>query len=122
MACELFVCFVRYYQYDFVMQVINGVTVFSWQDILRTVFYAEQKTPPSEDPDYPLFGPAKAFAVAQFASMLTSCRHSQLLSHLGAPLSSLQPCGNACDNCLFGAKRKEVDVSATAHHIVALFR
>ena len=95
--------------------------MFSWQDILRTVFYAEQKASPSEDPDYPQFGVGKAFAVAQFASTLTSCRHSQLLSFLGTPLPSLQPCASACDNCLVGDKWTKVDVSATARHIVDLF-
>ena len=95
--------------------------MFSWQDILRTVFYAEQKASPSEDPDYPQFGEGKAFAVAQFASTLTSCRHSQLLSFLGTPLPSLQPCASACDNCLVGDKWTKVDVSATARHIVDLF-
>ena len=41
---------------------------------------------------------------------------------MGAPLSSLQPCIYACDNCLFKDEWVELDVSQTAHDIVNLFR
>ena len=68
MACDHFASFVRYWYSPFAIEILNWTLVFSWQDILRTIFYADQKTAPSKDHDFPHFGPAKAFAVAQFAS------------------------------------------------------
>ena len=60
--------------------------------------------------------------MAQYAATVNSCRHLQLLAHMGAPLSSLQPCIDACDNCLSSHHWKEIDVTATARNIVDFFR
>ena len=86
------------------------------------MFYADQTALQTGNLAHPHIVAAKVFAMAQFASTLTTCRHAQLLAHLGAPLSSLQPCTNACDNCLFKDHWTELDVTATAGYIVDLFR
>ena len=86
------------------------------------MFYADQTALQTGNLAHPHIVAAKVFAMARFASTLTTCRHAQLLAHLGAPLSSLQPCTNACDNCLFKDHWTEVDVTATACYIVDLVR
>ncbi|KZV69006.1 hypothetical protein PENSPDRAFT_753666 [Peniophora sp. CONT] len=95
--------------------------LLSWQDVQRTVFYAERTALDHGDPSLSTTGSAKAFAMAQYASTLTTCRHSQVLAHFGAALSSLQPCGNACDNCIKKEHLTTLVVSKTAHHIIDLF-
>lgn len=61
----------------------------------RTIFLATQSAG-SDGQDIVHLATAKVFALAQYASNLTTCRHN----HVGAPLSDLEPCHDACDICI----------------------
>lgn len=67
---------------------------------------------------------AKAFAMAQYASCMTTCRHKQVLMHFGTPIAELTDCKEACDNCLRSSKGNctEHIVSGTATIIRDLFQ
>ena len=87
----------------------------------RTIFLATQSAG-SDGQDIVHLATAKVFALAQYASNLTTCRHNQLLIYVGAPLSDLQPCHDACDICINKGNGfiSEIVVTGIAVNIVKL--
>ena len=105
----------------YVSNELNSSTVLSWQDIQRTIFLATQSAG-SDGHDIVHLATAKVFALAQYASNLTTCRHNQLLIYVGAPLSDLQPCHDARDICINKGNGfiSEIVVTGIAVNIVKL--
>ena len=101
----------------YVSNELNSSTVLSWQDIQRTIFLATQSAG-SDGQDIVHLATAKVFALAQYASNLTTCRHD----HVGAPLSDLQPCHDARDICIDKGNGfiSEIVVTGIAVNIVKL--